>query len=106
MQKIAILNQAKGCKIVTSLSILYLFIKIGVTRTEKPFGQDMLLFVRQTEKLREMVNKLCVYVVPNLLLMLSNIADTVNKHKTTIAAFGITIYLELQIMFRSLKLTL
>ena len=45
----------------------------------------MLLFVRQTEKLREMVNKLCVYVVPNLLLMLSNIADTVNKHKTTIA---------------------
>ena len=47
----------------------------------------MLLFVRQTEKLREMVNKLCVYVVPNLLLMLSNIADTVNKHKTTIADF-------------------
>ena len=46
----------------------------------------MLLFVRQTEKLREIVNELCVYVVPNLLLMLSNIADTANKHKTTIAA--------------------
>ena len=33
------------------------------------------------------VNKFCVYVLPSPLCMLSNIADTVNKHKTTWADF-------------------
>ena len=32
------------------------------------------------------VNNFCVYVLPSHLCMLSNIADTVNKHKTTWAA--------------------
>ena len=38
-------------------------------------------------KLRETVNKLWVYVLASSFCILSNIADTVNKHKTTRVGF-------------------